>query len=547
MSALEHDTIFRDPETMRFVAEVSSVTIMKTAGPMLLAFIALEAIISLFRRSKTHRLNDTINSMSHGMLERVVARLTSKTLEFGVYCYIYAHWAPIHLEENLLTGVLAFLGVDLGYYWFHRMAHEINLFWATHSVHHSSEEYNLSTAMRQSSLQTYCSWMFYLPLALIVPPRLFYLHLQINLIYQFWIHTKVVDKMGVLEWVLNTPSHHRVHHGRNPRYLDRNYGGVLIVFDRLFGTFQAEDEEVAFGLVHPSQSFNLFEGQLAHFKWMWQRLGEEKGVWNKWAVIWKGPGWHSGTPRLGDPSEVPAIDPTHRKYNPTLPFGFQTYLAVNFFCNCAFSVFINLGLMTVPRTHIVFVLLFTASLQSFSMLCDNSPTGPYLELLRTGLSIIIDAICYATSEPGQYRFLWYTDRLPSANSLPLNSLTGEIAGPYYSPLNPAFVLFKAVVITSFFFMLGHILLQNGLIQRVKAKTKTTAQAAVASEDRAATSTQGTTTPSLPNEETSTQNIAELFEIPRPESPLANVKTHFVPSPSNSRSRKPRGLQVGVAL
>lgn len=370
--------------------------------------------------------------------------------------------------------------------------------------------------MRQSALQTYCSWMFYLPLALFVPPRFFYLHLQVNLIYQFWIHTKHVSRLGPLEWVLNTPSHHRVHHGRNARYLDRNYGGVLIIFDRMFGTFQAEDETVAYGLVHPSQSFNMLEGQFSHFLWMWQRLREERGFWDRWAVVWKGPGWHKGTPRLGDPSEVPAIDPAHRKYHPTLPLGFKWYLLLNFFCNAAFSVFINLGMMQIPKIHLVFVFLFAFSLQTLSMISNNSPAAPYLEALRTGVSIALDLYCYASSAPGQYRILWYTDRM---------EIPGAPAPIQFSPLSPGFVIYKVVVVASFFFMVAHILANLGLLQRLAPNIR--------------------------------KKLLEYFPGDAPtgldtradeKSSIANVKVGSTPSPtSKTRSRKARGIQLGVAI
>ncbi len=141
---------------------------------------------------------------------------------------------------------------------------EVNLFWATHQTHHSSESYNLSTALRQGVLQPYFSWAFYLPLAFFVPPQIFLIHAQMNLLYQFWIHTDIISKLGPFEYILNTPSHHRVHHGRNPYCIDKNYGGVLIIWDRLFGTFAAEreNEEIAYGLIHPINTFDPLETQV---------------------------------------------------------------------------------------------------------------------------------------------------------------------------------------------------------------------------------------------------------------------------------------------
>ncbi|CAF4401777.1 unnamed protein product, partial [Adineta steineri] len=138
-----------------------------------------------------------------------------KSIELTSYIWVYENF---HIFSRLpwnspITYWVTFIGVDLGYYWFHRMAHEVNLFWASHQTHHSAENYNLSTALRQGALQTYCSWIFYLPLALFVPPPIFLIHTQMNLLYQFWIHTEMISNLGPFEYFLNTPSHHRVHHG----------------------------------------------------------------------------------------------------------------------------------------------------------------------------------------------------------------------------------------------------------------------------------------------------------------------------------------------
>ncbi len=141
---------------------------------------------------------------------------------------------------------------------------EVNLFWATHQTHHSAEDYNLSTALRQGVLQIYVSWIFYLPLAFFIPPQIFLIHSQMNLLYQFWIHTDIISNLGPFEYILNTPSHHRVHHGRNPYCIDKNYAGVFIIWDRLFGTFAAErdNEQIAYGLIHPINTFDPLETQV---------------------------------------------------------------------------------------------------------------------------------------------------------------------------------------------------------------------------------------------------------------------------------------------
>ena len=173
---------------------------------------------------------------------------------------------------------LCFFMVDFSFYWFHRWVHECNFGWASHTTHHSSEEFNLSTALRQNAIQGSLGAIFNLWLAFFFHPALYALHAQINLIYQFFLHTELVGKLGPLEYIFNTPSAHRCHHGRNPKYLDKNYGGILIIFDIAFGTFVLEDETPVYGLVTPIQSFDPFYVQLHKFKENWDSCIEQPSV-----------------------------------------------------------------------------------------------------------------------------------------------------------------------------------------------------------------------------------------------------------------------------
>ncbi|KAI1242754.1 hypothetical protein IHE44_0000300 [Lamprotornis superbus] len=213
---------------------------------------------------------------------------------------------------------------------FQKLKYEVNILWAAHQVHHSSEDYNLFTALRQSVLQKYTSWMFNLPMAFFIPPSVFAVHLQFNLLYQFWIHTEVITKLGPLEWILNTPSHHRVHHGRNPYCIDKNYGGTLIIWDRIFGTFEAEDAKVVYGLTHPVNSFDPIMLQLRPLAHIWNTFWATPGFSNKLSVIFKGPGWGPGKPRLGLPEEIPEITGKEVPFNPHVPAYLNCYALVHF-------------------------------------------------------------------------------------------------------------------------------------------------------------------------------------------------------------------------
>jgi alkylglycerol monooxygenase len=299
---------------------------------LFLALQVLEFAIAWYRGKIKPRFNDTFSSMTAGVLSRV-PQLFIRSIELSAYIWIYEHVRIFpHLSWNSpLTYWVAFMGMDFGYYWFHRMAHEVNLFWSTHQTHHSAEDYNLSTALRQGVLQVYFSWVFYLPLALLVPPQIFLIHSQMNLLYQFWIHTDIISNLGPFEYILNTPSHHRVHHGRNPYCIDKNYGGVLIIWDRLFGTFAAErkNEEIAYGLIHPINTFDPLETQFCHLKYMCQQFFQIEGWQNKLSIIWKGPGWQPGLSRLGS-DDFPQINYPIHVYHPNVSTELSAYTFVHF-------------------------------------------------------------------------------------------------------------------------------------------------------------------------------------------------------------------------
>lgn len=242
------------------------------AVPVFLLAILFEAIWTRIRRRHEYRFNDTITCLSTSIMSSLAGASGAGVI---VYCYvlIYEH---VHLFDmrvfntslQILCWIALILLQDMCYYWFHRAAHRINFLWASHVTHHSSEEYNLAVALRQSTFQQFFSWPVYLPLALIgFPPEWLAFTISINLIYQFWFHTREVDRLPRwVEAIFNTPSHHRVHHGTNPQYLDKNYGGIFIVWDRLFGTFEPEVEEVRYGLTVPLASYNPVWANI-HYYW----------------------------------------------------------------------------------------------------------------------------------------------------------------------------------------------------------------------------------------------------------------------------------------
>ncbi|MEW6362351.1 MAG: sterol desaturase family protein [Acidobacteriota bacterium] len=192
---------------------------------------------------------------------------------------------------------------DFAYYWFHRVSHESRLFWNFHVVHHSSEYFNLSVAVRQSWFSGLLHWIFYAPIMLLgFAPWMFATMHGFNLIYQFWIHTRFIDRLGPLEYVLNTPSHHRVHHGVNNPYLDKNYAGVLIIWDRLFGSFVAETEEPTYGIIKPVNTYNPIRINLHAWQEMLDGIKNQKTMRQKLRSILGSPNLVAGSGNFAEKS-----------------------------------------------------------------------------------------------------------------------------------------------------------------------------------------------------------------------------------------------------
>ena len=238
---------------------------------------------------------EALRNFALGAGYQLTELLFAGLIAFPVYAFLYHH-RLLDLELNWATGLLTFLGVDFCFYWMHRSSHRIRWFWAAHVVHHSSERMNFSTAMRQNATNIFNGmWLFYVPLALIgFNPVWIGVAYALSLVYQFFIHTTLVGKLpGWVETVFNTPSHHRVHHGRNPGYIDRNYGGTLIVWDRLFGTFVAEDEQSPpdYGITRPVHSRNLLVLWTHEYVDLFRAMARPGGLKARLKHLWKPPEW----------------------------------------------------------------------------------------------------------------------------------------------------------------------------------------------------------------------------------------------------------------
>lgn len=293
--------------------------------PIFFILIGIELVVERLSHRKLYRLPDAIANLSCGITSQL-SGLFLKVLAIGVYELIFSNLALFQLERNWMYWVALFFLVDLAYYWAHRMSHEINLFWGGHVVHHQSEEYNLSVALRQSSFQTVWTFAFNLPLAFIGFETLdFALMSALNTLYQFWIHTETINKMGFLEHFLNTPSHHRVHHGRNPKYIDKNHAGTLIIWDKMFGTFQAEEEKPTYGITKPLNSWNAVWANFSHYAQMGTDLKRIRNWRDKVRYLFNKPGW---LPKeLGGYQAAPEVDKAaYQKYQTPAPVELNWYV-----------------------------------------------------------------------------------------------------------------------------------------------------------------------------------------------------------------------------
>jgi len=276
------------------------------ALPVFALSILLELLLSTRRPQQRYHLHDTLSSLSCGISQQVLLGFLS-VAGFAIFSFVQKNAGLFQISPRSVWAWIALLFLDdFCYYLYHRASHRVNFFWATHVVHHQSEEYNLSTALRQSGLTGLTSWLFYLPIALLGYPLLMWLTLHtFNILYQFWIHTRLISRMGPLEWIFNTPSHHRVHHGINPRYIDRNHGGIFIIWDRLLGTFAKEDDEPVYGTVKPLASFNPIWANLADWHRLWQMSRATARLRDKIWIWLAPPEWRPAD--LGGLVEIPEV------------------------------------------------------------------------------------------------------------------------------------------------------------------------------------------------------------------------------------------------
>ncbi|XP_037789392.1 alkylglycerol monooxygenase-like [Penaeus monodon] len=381
-----------NPNTTTFEHVEEVPNYVNDAVPVFMAFLVLEFLVGLATGRKTARFNDGITSLGHGIVYETCKWVKMFLFSCGLKCFcFYFHRrfsTATHLKPTHLTPPLPL----------YPPRPEIDFIWAAHQVHHSSEDYNFNTAIRQSMFQRLFALGFHQPLALLgVPLPAIVVHMHFNLLFQFWIHTELVDDCGPLEWVFNTPSHHRVHHGANKWCLDKNYAGVLIIWDRIFGTFEKErkDEKIVYGLVDQPQSFNVMWLQFFYFGEVLTKARSMSSWSDSLRAVFYGPGGVPGAPRLGDPDGFPDVRAPRGKYDPQMPLLDKAYVGAHFLVALVIQQALTVKLATFNwLTVLLFVAFLLVSVGIIGAMYDGWWWAPLLEAARCAAYV-----AYARSTP----------------------------------------------------------------------------------------------------------------------------------------------------
>ncbi|XP_045602620.2 alkylglycerol monooxygenase [Procambarus clarkii] len=366
------------------------------AVPLFVFFISLEVAVR-YLLGKPARMNQIFSSIGVGILHEATGFMASWIALIG-YQWLYQYrlldlpWA----SPYTWFGALVF--VDFCYYWIHRANHELNILWAVHQVHHSSEDYNLATAVRLSVLQRAAHFGFYQPLALLgFPLPTVVVHVAFNYLFQFWVHLEYVGSLGPIGWVFMTPSYHRVHHGANKWCLDKNYASVFIIWDRIFGTFESErdNEEIVYGLTQQPQTHNVLWHEFYYFVEIYHKARSMTSWGDFLRALFYGPGWAPGTPRLGDPDTFTDVRAPRAKYDPQVPLWQFVYVTTHMILAFLLQQLMIMNYKTCSWEMILTCLIFIyATVGVTSAMYDGWLWAPVAEAARCAA-----VIAYSSTSP----------------------------------------------------------------------------------------------------------------------------------------------------
>lgn len=362
------------------------------AIPFFTVLLGIEILYGYFVKDQKHKVMDTVSSLSSGF-----TNIVKDTLGLGLilvsYPFLLEHLAFTEIKATWLVWLVAFIVMDFAGYWNHRLSHHINFFWNQHVIHHSSEEFNLACALRQSisNLIGYFPLML-IPAALLgVPHRVIAILAPIHLFAQFWYHTQHIGKMGWLEYIIVTPSQHRVHHAINPEYIDKNLGQILCIWDRWFGTFQEEMKDVApqYGVLKPAATWNPI---LINFQHIWRLIKDAwrtRNYWDKIRIWFMPTGWRPADVKEKYP--VPIIEDVYhfQRYQTPASTALKGYAIFQMLSTLIFLLFMfyNFSNIGVDGLFIFGAFVF-AGIYGYTTLMDRSAFGVWVEALR-GLAGLI--------------------------------------------------------------------------------------------------------------------------------------------------------------
>jgi sterol desaturase/sphingolipid hydroxylase (fatty acid hydroxylase superfamily) len=375
--------------------------VITLATPIFFLLIFIELIVGWLRGRNTYRANDAINSISLGVLSQI-AGVFMRVVRIGIYAWLLQHVALFKLPaDSIWVWVSGLLLYDFCYYWLHRMGHEVNVLWAAHVVHHQSEDYNLSTALRQTSSGALLGWIFYVPMALLgYPLEVFVAVALIDLLYQFWVHTQQIGKLGWFDRVFVSPSNHRVHHAVNDIYLDKNYGGILIVWDRLFGTFieERDAEPVVYGTRSPLRSWNPLWANLEVYKAIWLDAWRTRRLKDKLRIWIARPGWRPADVAAAWPGKP--FDIGRPLYHPQLSRAAQLYCLLQFVIVLLITTHFLAAHKAMPLAHsIAYAMWLGTGLWIAGGLMERRTHYAALEALRliaTAAGVVFGGIWFGT-------------------------------------------------------------------------------------------------------------------------------------------------------
>ncbi len=364
------------------------------AVPFFFLLILIELAYGKLKGTDYYRVNDALTSLATGSINQLVA-VSKALIPFTVYIAVYQHFAIFELGDSALIWLVAFVAYDFCYYWNHRFGHEMNILWAAHVIHHSSEEYNLTTALRQTG-SGFLSFVFYLPLAVLGFDPLMIISVgALNLIYQFWVHTRHVGKLGWFELFFVTPSNHRGHHAQNTVYIDRNYGGVFIIWDRLFGSYQEEldHDKPIFGIRGAVQSWNPIWVNLQVYSQLFQDALHTRSWWYKLTLWFRRTGWRP--PDVVEAYPLAKNDDLSQfeKYDTRVPGLLKIHCILQYVTTAAIGVGLSLYFSGMQIAEHLGIVGF-AILSSFSIgaLMENKHYSGTLEWLRLAALIVVAAL-----------------------------------------------------------------------------------------------------------------------------------------------------------